>query len=760
MANNIIQHKRTSTAGRIPNTTNSSNTQYIAAGEFALNMPDQILYTSDGTSLIYVGSNVLNQSVTNTIYIGNSSVNSVVNSTIFAAANTTTNFVALSANALIGGQNLGPTITLGWPGNNGPGGNTWFGVVNNPTYASAANLFFANSSVLQIGNNSAYVTMNGTTFSGSSNNSSYLGGTAASSYQLNSTLAANVAILTANNANNLGGVAASSYVNTSGSYTLSGVITHNNNLILNNNKSLNFQTVNTFAYSSFIQQNDDNFVMYSTNATYGQRAIWTVFANSSTSSFKAVVPFEVTSTLVAGSSNGNAGQVLTSNGASPPYWSTIAAATGTNTAAAFTWTNNHTFNANVSINGGLFGLNSNTSAIYFNGITDANWRMGRNTGVTTKFYYTNNTVDIIAAASNLEGFVIGQGSGNTYLETGYAGTFTKNPIYVGNSTVNASINSTTFSGTANNSAYLGGIAAASYTTAFQLTNNLANYAALSGAVFTGAITVPSVNHGNNSVNVNINSTSIAINGSVGTTNQVLTSNGTATIWQTITNIANADAQYTWSNTQTFTNTIIFNSTINGTANNALNANNSAYLGGVVSSSYVTSFQLSNNLANYAALSGALFTGAITVPSVNHGNNTVNVNINSTAIAINGGIGTNNQVLTSNGTATIWASVTGGSGSVNTASQYTFTNTITFSNTIVVSSVITANGSNGTANQVLTSNATGGVYWSTVTGGGSSFSNGASIAVSNIAFTNATGTSTGVAYQFINTISGSLDTVFS
>jgi len=48
---------RTSTAGRQPNTTSSGNSQYIPAGGFALNMADQILYTSDGTNLIIVGSN-------------------------------------------------------------------------------------------------------------------------------------------------------------------------------------------------------------------------------------------------------------------------------------------------------------------------------------------------------------------------------------------------------------------------------------------------------------------------------------------------------------------------------------------------------------------------------------------------------------------------------------------------------------------------------------------------------------------------------
>jgi hypothetical protein len=55
---NIFQVKRTSTSGRAPNTTSTSNSSYIAAGEFALNMADKILYTSDGSNLIPVGGNV------------------------------------------------------------------------------------------------------------------------------------------------------------------------------------------------------------------------------------------------------------------------------------------------------------------------------------------------------------------------------------------------------------------------------------------------------------------------------------------------------------------------------------------------------------------------------------------------------------------------------------------------------------------------------------------------------------------------------
>jgi hypothetical protein len=45
------------------------------------------------------------------------------------------------------------------------------------------------------------------------------------------------------------------------------------------------------------------------------------------------------------------------------------------------------------------------------------------------------------------------------------------------------------------------------------------------------------------------------------------------------------------------------------------------------------------------------------------------------------------------------------------------------------------------------------------GSGGGFSNGQSIAVANLAFTNSTSSSTGIAYMFVNTVSYSIDTVF-
>ena len=75
MANNKIQVKRTSVSGRTANVTSSGNSQFIDAGEFALNMTDGILYTSNGSTLITVGSNLVNQNITGTLAVDSISSN-------------------------------------------------------------------------------------------------------------------------------------------------------------------------------------------------------------------------------------------------------------------------------------------------------------------------------------------------------------------------------------------------------------------------------------------------------------------------------------------------------------------------------------------------------------------------------------------------------------------------------------------------------------------------------------------------------------
>jgi hypothetical protein len=63
MANNKIQFKRTTISGRTPNTTNSSNNAFIDAGEFAVNLTDQKVFSSNGSVSFEVGANLTSLSV-------------------------------------------------------------------------------------------------------------------------------------------------------------------------------------------------------------------------------------------------------------------------------------------------------------------------------------------------------------------------------------------------------------------------------------------------------------------------------------------------------------------------------------------------------------------------------------------------------------------------------------------------------------------------------------------------------------------------
>ena len=90
MANNTIQLKRSSVAGKQPNTTT------LSIGELALNLTDRKIYSSDGTNIFEPAGNV------STLYVGNSSVYTTVNSTIFSGtANNSSYLNGNSASDLI-----------------------------------------------------------------------------------------------------------------------------------------------------------------------------------------------------------------------------------------------------------------------------------------------------------------------------------------------------------------------------------------------------------------------------------------------------------------------------------------------------------------------------------------------------------------------------------------------------------------------------------------------------------------------------------
>jgi hypothetical protein len=608
------------------------------------------------------------------------------------------------------------------------------------------------------------------------NNTSYVGSVSAANvvsnaqlssnlanYQTTAGLAANVAILTANNANNLGGVAAASYVNTSGTYTISGVHTYSANIHINNDKKLKFQTVNTSVYAAFSQQSDDNFVFYTSNTTYGSRPVWAIYANSDSSNLSILVPtvFNTTAYVGAVSANGSlgsAGQLLTSNG-SATYWSSPGAVS-VNTAAQYTWTNTQTFSSNITFSGNGITFTTNTGAVYFNGLSDSNWKIGRNTGGLTKSYYTGNTLDIIAYSSSgsLEGIALGQTGANVWFETGYNGSYTKNPIYVGNSSVNVSINSTSFTGTANNTSYVGTVSAANVVSNAQLTSNLANYqttAGLSANVatltanntsFVGSVSAANVvSNSQLSANLANYQTTAGLSANVATLTANNTSYvGTVSAANVVSNAQLSGNLANYVTTTNLTNNLANYQTTAGLSANVatLTANNTSFVGSVSAANVVSNAQLTANLANYQTTAGlsanvATLTANNTsfVGSVSAANVVSNAQLTSNLAnyQTTAGLAANVAILTANNANNLGG--VAAASYVNTSGSYTITGVHTYNANIVVGTTagISANGGYGTSGQVLTSNGTT-VYWSTASSGG--FSNGQSISVNNFVITGA------------------------
>ena len=220
MTTNRIQIKRTAVAGRTANTTDSGNSQYITAGEFALNMPDAILYTSNGSALITVGANVVNQAVT-----GNLTVKAIIaNGSIGGGGE----FLASNGSAVywtsVGGTGTVTQVDTGDGLTGGP-------ITTSGNVSVLANTgIVANSTGLFV--NSTYIgtlTSNNTSFVGSVSAANVVSNAQLSAnlgnYQTTAGLSANVATLTSNNSSFLDGVAAASYVQNTDSRTLSGNLT-------------------------------------------------------------------------------------------------------------------------------------------------------------------------------------------------------------------------------------------------------------------------------------------------------------------------------------------------------------------------------------------------------------------------------------------------------------------------------------------------------------------------------------------------------
>lgn len=226
--------------------------------------------------------------------------------------------------------------------------------------------------------------------------------------------------------------------------------------------------------------------------------------------------------------------------------------------------------------------------------------------------------------------------------------------------------------------------------------------------------------GSNLVNLSVTNTftvkSISANGGLGSTGQVLTTDGSNVYWSTVSSApTGVREQFTGNGTNTvftvsggysptqldvFVNGVkLYNGTevdvSNGSIITFATAPRSGMLIEVVGTTSISN--PSNYLKN--TYSGTL-SGNLTFSNTVAFSNTVTIN----ALSANGGVGSNGQVLTSNGSTAYWSTLIG----VNTDSQYTFTNTITFSNTVSFGSNITANATtiflgNSTVNTSISAN---------------------------------------------------------
>jgi len=186
-------------------------------------------------------------------------------------------------------------------------------------------------------------------------------------------------------------------------------------------------------------------------------------------------------------------------------------------------------------------------------------------------------------------------------------------VIVGNSVVNATINSTSFTGTANNANNLGGFPASSYVRtsgAYELSGNI---------TFTGNTTF--------SNNVTFSpGANVYANGSVGTAGQVLESNGSSVYWATPLYINTASA-YTWTNTQTFNANVVVSANL-AVGSNVIVNTSAVFVGNASQNAYLTATGLSINGVAFSSGGGYYKGNQGVVGAVSNANNLFRINANT------------------------------------------------------------------------------------------------------------------------------------
>jgi hypothetical protein len=512
--------------------------------------------------------------------------------------------------------------------------------------------------------------------------------------------------LTANNSTNLGGVAAASYVQNTDSRTLSGNlvfsganVTSSGNLRISGGLIANglLGTAGHTLHSNgtaVYWATDDN-----TDTTYDLLPVANGVANEGIIRLKdsananddvkivgangIVVSSNSTAILVTGQlgdvTGVTAGNGLTGGGTSGDLTLNVGAGTGIVVGAD-----------DVSVNASYIATISANNASFLNGKSEANLNVNN---ATTAYGKTEGALNVNSALTANNSTNLGGTAAAGYQTT-------------------AGLSANVATLTANNSNNLGGQLPAYYTNATNITTGTLPYAQIPANIINTTAAFTRTGITTFSANVVLGSSGLSSNGGFGTAGQLLTSNGTATYWSTPAAASvNVNAQYVWTNTQTFSNTITFSSIINGTANNANN------LGGQLPAFYTNATNITTGTLPYAQIPANVINTTAAFTRTGITTFSANVVLGSSGLSANGIFGTAGQVLHSNGTATYWAA-DDNSGTVTSVATGNGMTGGTISTTGTVSVL---------ANTGIVANATGtfvnASYIATITANNATFING-------------------------------------
>ena len=326
----------------------------------------------------------------------------------------------------------------------------------------------------------------------------------------------------------------------------------------------------------------------------------------------------------------------------------------------------------------LVGLASNVALITSNNATYAFGKIESALNVNNATYVYGKTEGNLnvnnAVYSNNATYVYGKTEGNLNVN---------NATYVyGKTEINLNVNNAVY---ANNSTYVYG------KTEGNLNVNNAVYANNTTYVYgklEGALNVNNATYvyGKTEDNLNVNNATYAFGkteGNLNVNNAVYSNNATYVYGKTEDNLNVNNATYAFGKTE-----------------GAINANNAGYLGSIAASSYQLNSTLNANIASYLPT----YDGVVNASSLSVGSNFV---ANSTEIiftnyriSANGTYGSDTQVLKANSTGGVYW----GTGISDGQSMVV--------NNFTIVGALSANSSNGTLGQYLTSNGSA-TYWSTL-----------------------------------------------